>query len=280
MLRPILFLLCSLLVSSSPLLAQLDRPFSAGLPTDLPVADFGGPEVGLLNLAYRQFRNGRIEQAIISYDAILAIRPDWLPALVGKSEILRRVGRDGEADTYSKRAMRIDPVATGFLVARGRNGMLRYLALYPETKLGLPGGTDEPITTFNPDNYLEQRLMDISRLPDSVAIAKILKAKVAGNRPGSIMALHQLMRDRLIDEDLGFMLEGNLDMLNHDYLGAIAAYNQALDFHLTPWPEVNYNRGLAFILIDNYTNGCAELRHAAYQGFSPAEGMLRSLCNF
>jgi hypothetical protein len=76
------------------------------------------------------------------------------------------------------------------------------------------------------------------------------------------------------------MLEGNINMLNHDYLGAVAAYNQAVDFHANDWPEITYNRGLAFILLNNYTNGCAELDSSARQGFAPAEKMLRSLCNF
>ncbi|PHI21562.1 hypothetical protein CEQ90_01745 [Lewinellaceae bacterium SD302] len=275
-------LLTFLLASS--LIAQVNRPSSAGLPTDVPRANFNSREVGLLNEANRLLRFGRTEEAIMSYDAILGIRPNWLPGIVGKAELLNRIGRTAEADRYKQRALRQDPIATGLLMARGRNALLSYLALYPESELPVPVLGDDvddvQIADFSLESYFDQQLRRIIDLPDSSALAMTLKAKIAGNRTASIRTLHEFMEDRLISEDLGFMLEGNLDMLNHDYLGAVAAYNQAMDFHFEPWPEITYNRGLAFILLDNYTNGCAELQRSAQEGFEPARRMLAGLCNF
>lgn len=274
-----LFVTLFILITSS-LVGQNDRPYSAGLPGIFPVATFNGPEVGMLNLATRQFRSGQPQEALNTYDAIIGIRPNWLPALVGKSVMLQRLGRQREARNFRQRAERINPIATGFLAAKGQSGLLAYLALYPQEEAPAPSFDESSATNFLEADYFTQQLQYIMQLPDSVNIAKVLRPKVAGNRIASTQALHELMIDQMIPEDLGFMLEGNLDMLNHDYLGAIAAYNQALDLHYTPWPEITYNRGLAFILIDNYTNGCAELKYSASQGFKPAEEMLRSLCNF
>jgi len=245
-----------------------------------PSTLFNGPEIALLGQAARQMRLNVNEETLLLYDAALGHRPDWLPAMVGKANLLRRLGRNAEATRLMQRAAAQDPLAAGFLSARGRNALLPYVALYPMSEVGVPLEENGITSNFNETDYFTQQIRGILNLPDSVGLNRVLKAKVAGDRMASIQELHGLMQDHVIPEDLGFMLEGNLDMLNHDYLGAIAAYNQALDFHLTPWPEISYNRGLAFILVDNYTNGCAELRYAARQGFEPAERMLGSLCNF
>ena len=269
-----------LFMTSGVMLAQVNRPASAGLPTAMPVANYGGPAVGLLNQAYRQIRSGQFNEAIMTYDAIDAQRPDWLPSLVGRSTLLQRTGANAEAGRYRDKAYRIDPVATGFLMAKGRNALLRYLALYPESALPDVDMTDEEMKSFSRGAYFDQQLETIISLPDSITVNKILQAKVAGDRIKSTQLLHSLMKDREISVDLGFMLEGNLDMLNHDYLAAVASYNQAIDLHGNEWPEITYNRGLAFILLNNYTNGCAELDVSARQGFAPANKMLRSLCTF
>lgn len=269
-----------LILFCSALAGQVNRPASAGIPTDVPVANYGGPIVGMLNQAYRQLRGGQTEDALMTYNAILGQRPNWLPALVGKAEMLRRIGRQVEANRVQQQAARIDPLATGFLLARGRNALLRYLALYPESALPPLDMDDAAANAFSEGDYFGQQLRTIMQLDDSISLSEVLQAKVTGNRIKSIQILHNLMEDRIIEADLGFMLEGNLDMLNHDYLGAVAAYNQAIDFHLAPWPEITYNRGLAFILLDNYTNGCAELQSSAQEGFMPARKMLSSLCSF
>ncbi len=234
----------------------------------------------MLQRASRQIRDGFTEQAILSYDAALGQRPNFLPAMVGKANLLRRLGREAEARTLMNKANGIDPLATGLLSARGRNGLLGYLALYPRSEVPIPEMNEAELAAFSEADYFTRQMRTILSLSDTTALSKVLKAKVAGNRAASIQELHGLMRYHVIAEDVGFMVEGNLDMLNHDYLGAVAAYNQALDFHLTPWPEISYNRGLAFILLENYSNGCAELRYAAQQGFDPAVGMFDSLCNF
>lgn len=278
--KSLLFLGCLTVLLGASLSAQSNRPASAGLPTGVPVANYGGPAVGLLNQAYRQIRFSQMDEATMTYDAILAQRPDWLPALVGKAALLQRIGRQSEAKRYEDRAYRIDPTATGFLMAKGRNALLRYLALYPESALDQPEMTEKETANFSKKMYFEQQLQTILDLPDTTMLAKVLQAKVSGDRAESIQLLHNLMQDQTISTDFGFMLEGNLDMLNHDYLGAVAAYNQAIDFHASPWPEITYNRGLAFILLNNYTNGCAELEESAREGFAPAAKMLGSLCSF
>jgi len=46
------------------------------------------------------------------------------------------------------------------------------------------------------------------------------------------------------------------------------------------WPELHYNRGLGYILMHNYMNGCEDLALAAKKGFGTAAIMRQSLCDF
>lgn len=76
------------------------------------------------------------------------------------------------------------------------------------------------------------------------------------------------------------MLLANLSMLNHDYVAAINLYTDAQLKDAVDWPELQYNRGLGYILVNDYMSGCNDLKQAAREGFKPASVMFESLCNF
>jgi hypothetical protein len=92
--------------------------------------------------------------------------------------------------------------------------------------------------------------------------------------------LLQFVKASSVDRALVPMLRANLRLANHDYLAAIALYNEALSQYGMDWPELYYNRGVAYVLLNNYANGCADLSFSAESGFVPANALYRDLCNF
>lgn len=280
-LRAFLLLLVFGVFSSFSLYAQLDRPSSAAMPVEVPVANFNGEHVGALNQAHRLLRGGRLEEALWRYDAVAGQFPNWVPALVGKAEVLTRMGRDTEARKMYDRSRRIDPTVTDLLYSKGRQELLRFLALYPTMDLD-----DEAITEslvredFNNDNFFAAQYLYIESLPDSLAISAPLRAKIKGDPSTAARHLRDLERDERIDPAILQLVAGNLRMVNHDYIGAVAQYNRGMQLQSEKWPEFYYNRGLAFVLMDKYTNGCADLRVSALAGFTPADALYYRLCNF
>ncbi|MEL6355486.1 MAG: tetratricopeptide repeat protein, partial [Bacteroidota bacterium] len=167
------------------LVAQLDRPFASGLPNSFPQRNFNGQHVGLLNLANRQMRSGRLEEAIMSYNAALAQQPNWVPALVGRAGVLTRVGRHLEAQKDLILANRINPTATDLLFTNNSSELLFFLALYPATEWpAVQGATNSGTLTSSDPNfsyidYFQSQYDWIAALPDSLIYAPVLRNKVS-----------------------------------------------------------------------------------------------------
>lgn len=247
-----------------------------------PITSYSNFPVNELNRAHRQELTGQFEVALLTYNSALAFQPDWVPALAARAELLFRLGRDAEARRDQLRAQRVNATATNFFLSRGPNGMLPFLALYPhdwyaekygfDRDLGLPGGA--PVT---PEAYFTRQVFRITGATDTSTAVRFLKHKIERNVNESRRLLNDLPRD--YNSAVKSMLRGNLAMLNHDYAGAIELYNASENQTIANWPEVNYNRGLAHILLQNYVQGCADLSDAARSGFTPAATMHISLCD-
>ncbi|MEL7160778.1 MAG: hypothetical protein AAFN92_08470, partial [Bacteroidota bacterium] len=172
--------------------------------------------------------------------------------------------------------------ATAFFLARGHNGLLPFLALYPQEwyaenygftgELDLPDG--EPLT---PQDYFTHQYFRITNAADTALAVQLLREKVDQNMLATEALLDELPRG--YNPAVTQMLEANLAMLNHDYSAAVSLYGDAATKNTTDWPEITYNRGLGYILLHDYVNGCADLSQAARSGFAPAATMFGSLCN-
>ncbi|MTB52336.1 hypothetical protein [Lewinella sp. W8] len=267
------------LLDFTPVMAQANTlpllPSSAARNyRNLPVAK--------LNLAYRQQLNGQFEEALLTYNSALAWQADWIPALTGRAALYQRLGRHAEADRDRAIAERQDPYATAFFMAKGRHALLPFLALYPQEWYQKEYGfntTEDPLSPpSTPQAYYTYQYFSIQNTEVTAPAVAALQHKVLQDVPASRRALLDLPRD--YNTSVVDMLSGNLAMLEHDYDKAVAHYNNALLTNTVHWPELYYNRGLGNILLHNYMNGCADLSKSADAGFTPAQVMFQSLCNF
>lgn len=266
--RRIIFPLAALLTLS--LWGQSDLP---PLPTrvhsvdrDLPVRDMRGAEVML--------QWGQSEDAVLAYDAILAQRPGWVPALVGRASLLARLGRSEQAKRDMQTARQISPTATDFYTAGSRYGLITFIALYPRQWLDGKFGTDElPSTrTQSDERVLLAGLADRDD-PDLL----LLRAKLTGSSVQLDDRLRQTL-DRRADAWSDFML-GNLALVKQDYLNAVRFYNDAFSAG-ADWPEMYYNRGIAEILQYAYAQGCADLAVSHQGGYAPGLALHSALCTY
>jgi tetratricopeptide (TPR) repeat protein len=238
--------------------------------------------ISKLNQAHREQRTGQFEIALLTYNSALAYQPNWVPALTGRAELLYRLGRNLEARKDHTHAQRMNPTATAFFLSRGHNGLLPFLALYPQDWYTEQYGFSEEYNPegkedLTPQAYFTHQYLEIIGAVDTGLAVRFLREKVEQNILKSKALLRELPRD--YNPAVKSMLEANLAMLNHDYSEAINLYTDAESRLLNDWPELHYNRGLGYILLHNYMNGCADLSEASRAGFAPAEMMYSSLCN-
>ncbi len=256
--------------------------------TELPllpasgIASYANLPVGQLNRAHRQQLTGQFELALLTYNSALAWQPDWVPVLTARSSLLYRLGRSLEAERDRLRAERQNPTATAFFLAKGRNGLLPFLALYPQEwyqmNYGFTAQARFASTGPTPSEYFYEQYLTITSAPDTALAVRALQQKVNQDVLSSRRTLEAM--PRTYHQGVRKMLLANLAMLNHDYAEAINLYTDVSLKEAVSWPELNYNRGLGYILMNDYVNGCQDLSQAAKAGFKPANVMLESLCNF
>ena len=245
------------------------------------IANYSNLPVAQLNRAHREQLTGQFEVALMTYNSALAWQPNWVPALAARSELLYRLGRNLEAQRDRQQATRQNPNATAFFLAKGRNGLMPFLALYPREWYRNNYGLESPDQTesgfASPQEYFYDQYLNIINAPDTALAVRALQQKVGQEILASGNTLDELPRD--YNQGVRKMLEANLAMLNHNYSAAINLYTDAALNNVVTWPELHYNRGLGYILMHNYMNGCEDLALAAKKGFGPAVIMRQSLCD-
>lgn len=275
--RKILFLLAMLPL---PFLLPAQVTELALLPAS-GITSYGNLPVAQLNRAHREQLTGQFEVALLTYNSALAWQPDWVPALAARSELLYRLGRNLEAQRDRQQAARQNPNATAFFLAKGRNGLMPFLALYPRewyrTNYGLEAPDRSGKERSTPQAYFYDQYLSIINAPDTALAVLALQQKVGHEVLDSRRTLAEL--PRTYHHGVRKMLEANLAMLNHNYADAVNLYTDASLKNGVEWPELYYNRGLGNILLQNYMGGCEDLSRAARADFGPAVVMYQSLCN-
>uniref|UniRef100_UPI003B515E9B hypothetical protein n=1 Tax=Neolewinella sp. TaxID=2993543 RepID=UPI003B515E9B len=262
-------------------------PFSVLAQSDLPavqevrhatIADLPVAELAQI----RQFvRFGRTEEAIIAFDALLTRQPDWIAALTERATLLERLGRQPEAQRDRQRALRLNPEAARFYLARGSFSLLEFIALYPDDWFDDRYQGGEFLTGVRTETDLgrhRQRQLDqLAEAGEDDPAITFLQLKTRGEHRN----MNELL-DRSAAEHTrqwGDLMLGNLALLRQDLMTAVQYYDDAV-LSGAHWPELYYNRGLAHILLNNYANGCGDLERSYRLGFLPGETMLRSLCTY
>lgn len=246
------------------------------------ITSYGNLPIAQLNRAYREQLTGQFEVALMTYNSALAWQPGWVPVLAARAELLQRLGRDLEAQRDRKQAVRQNPNATAFFLAKGRHGLLPFLALYPREWFGPRYGLLSPekvnAPVVNMRDYFHDQYESIVTAPDTALAVRALQQKVNNDMGAYRRTMEELRRD--YHPGVRKMLEANMAMLNHDYAIAVNLYTDAELKDGVTWPELYYNRGLGAILLHDYINGCQDLAAAVKTDFGPARIMFGSLCNF
>jgi tetratricopeptide (TPR) repeat protein len=246
------------------------------------MTSYGNLPISQLNRAHREQLTGQFEVALMTYNSALAWQPDWVPALAARAELLQRLGRDLEAQRDRMQAARQNPNATAFFLAKGRHGLLPFLALYPrewfdaQYDLTLPVGIS--LTPATMRDYFNDQYESIVNAPDTALAVRALRQKITQNFSAYRQTMEELPRD--YNPAVRKILNANMAMLNHDYAAAVNGYTDAALKDGVTWPELYYNRGLGSILLHDYMNGCQDLARAAKADYGPASVMFGSLCNF
>lgn len=287
----LVLLLCLPLLSGwegAPLHAQTNLSFGDALPSSFPNRTFSDERVYQITQARQLIRNGQWEHAVLSFDVALSQQPYWIPALVGRADVLDRMGRRLEAQRDWSAALKLNPKATELLMVRGRKDPLRFLALYPEqwfARHGFePRASLDRLRAVGADienfDYFQFQAKRIASAPDSCSITQLLRYKLTGDYQSfeELVEIPNLNAES--NEAVLQMLTGNLQLIRHEYLEAIARYNRAFQQAEETWPELFYNRGLAYVLLDNYNNGCDDLYQSVQLGFLPAAEVYEHVCNF
>lgn len=263
------------LLATLPLSAQRPAPnLNSRLYVDWPVYQ--------LARAQQQQNVGNFESALQFYDEALAMQPGWIPALAGRAEMLYRLGRRAEADRSHHQAFRTNPTATAFYLARRNKGLLSFLALYPSDWYArryrfasAPGPFLDDAFALE-DFFVRQTEEITAAAADSSVAVRALLTKMNYNVAETERLLESLPRD--YNPAVREMLGANLAMLRYRFQDAVEGYGRGMNAADGRYPELRYNRGLAYILLYNYDAGCADLRSAANDGYSPARVMYNRLC--
>ena len=258
-----------------PVVAQSDLPpvqnIRHAMVADLPVAELA---------QIRQLvRFGQTEEAIIAFDALLARQPDWVAALIERSTLFQRLGRDIEARRDRDRALRLNPEAARFYLAQGSFSLLDFIALYPDDWFDAYYQGGEFLTGMRTETDLglhQQRQVDqlaeVEGVDPAIAFLR-LKTRGENYTIDDLLDRSAAQHSRQWND----LMLGNLALLRQDFLTAVQYYDDAV-LSGAHWPELYYNRGLAYILLNKYANGCSDLEQSYRLGFLPGETMLRSLC--
>ncbi|MEM8584940.1 MAG: hypothetical protein AAGF87_11750 [Bacteroidota bacterium] len=275
--------------------AQLDGPVGALVTGNAIQAQYNTSKILQLQEAYQAMRAGQWILSEQRYEATLANNADWVPGLVGMANLMIRTGRETEANQYLNRAIRVDPVAAEFLMLNNPTDLIRFLALYPaNTELEVLSGLPQVGYPTNGERFaaassgnLSGRFEYFSAVPDAISdlpeddiFYRTLKLMLDSD----LIAAGRLMRapteTYLDDPTLYSFTQGNLAMMNGQYVMAMDHYDRTKLRLAEDWPEAMYNRGLAKIRVNRYDVGCQFLQQAAQQNYLPAQRMLAGLCSF
>ena len=234
----------SLLITGS-LMAQISPIdlYQSNARTDQ--RQYGDGVVRKLVAGENLIRQGRWEEAILTYDNVVAQWPNWAPAYIKRAMAKAKMGRQSEAQEDLQRAQHLSPNSVILFSERNPGQKVNLLATAPQDDPEL-----EHVYRLKQKGLLQQAEVIISEMYQKAEISATDAA----------------------------LLRGNIQLLLENHQHAIAYYNWALDQETSA--EVLHNRGLARILVYNFPDGCADLEQAKEMGYDPSAAQYVDLCSF
>lgn len=233
------------LVLTWPLVGQVSQIDLYQSNARIDQRQFGNGVVSELIKGENLIRQGRWEEAILTYDNVVAQWPNWAPAYTKRAMAKAKMGRQQEAMTDLQMAQRLSP-----------NSVILFSERNPRGKSQLLATVESQIPKLNHVYQLKQRGL-------------LQQAEVM---------VVELYEEKTLPATDAALLRGNIQLLLENHQHAIAYYDWALDRETRP--ELLHNRGLARILTFNFPDGCADLEQAQDMGHLPSADQYADLCSF
>jgi tetratricopeptide (TPR) repeat protein len=241
-------IILTLLLLGSSLLGQISAIdlYTASERTDQ--RSYGNGAIAMLINGDNLVRQGRWEDAIMVYDNVVEMWPNWAPAYLKRAMTKARMGRSTEAERDLQRAYLISPNS---------------VALF---------------SLNNPANRMKLMAIPAHHALDAHEANAVNDLKIRGQLFQIDLLIDELENQQLMPLTEIALLRGNLRLLHEDHFQAIAYYDWAIDRNKSP--ELLHNRGLARILTYNFPDGCADLEEAGNLGYQPSKNQHLDLCSF
>ncbi len=233
------------LVLTWPLVSQVSQIDLYQSNARIDQRQFGNGVVGDLLKGKNLVRQGRWEEAILTYDNIVAQWPNWAPAYTKRAMAKAKMGRQQEATADLQMAQRLSP-----------NSVILFSERNPSSKAQLLATVETETPKLNHVYQLKQRGL-------------LQQAEVT---------IVELYEEQSLPATEAALLRGNIQLLLENHQHAIAYYDWALDRETKP--ELLHNRGLARIMTFNFPDGCADLEQAQAMGHTPSADQYVDLCSF
>lgn len=217
---------------------------------------YGDGVMAQLNRGDMLMRQGRWEEAIVTYDNAIVQWPYWAPAYVKRALAKARMGRDQEARQDLNYAERLS-----------RNSVALFNERFPGARLAILAG---------PEDWAGEHF--VTEQPVQQRLTEIQLHKAAGDMVQASELIRELAEEGLLEQANLAFLKGNWYLLQSDYLTAIDYYNYALGQEESG--PLYYNRGLARILSYNFRDGCFDLLQSVDHGYKAGEDQWADLCTF
>ena len=233
------------LACSWPLLSQVSQIDLYQSNARIDQRLYGNGVVSKLITADNLIRQARWEEAILTYDNVVAQWPNWAPAYIKRATAKAKMGRDQEAQEDLRIAQRLSPNSVILFSERnpGRKSLLLAVA---------PNAIDE--------------------------IDEVYELKQRGLLQQADVMISEMYEDHTLTDADAALLRGNVQFLMENPQHAINYYTWALERESSA--ELFHNRGLARIVAYNFPDGCADLEQAQAMGYGPSAAQYADLCSF
>jgi tetratricopeptide (TPR) repeat protein len=196
---------------------------------------------------------GNFEDAINAYTIAIDINPYYAKAYVRRADLYQKTGRSSQAGNDYRKALTLNPFSFELYRFGADPDRLRILAVNKQE-----GAPDAPETAEK--FYLQ-------------AVDYLLNQKIQD----ALFAAEEAVRLSEREDCRYYKLLGNIHILMGTYKEAIRHFDRALNIN-PDYPEAIYNRGIAYILAFNPTQGCEDIQISIDKGLNLGVDKMRFIC--
>lgn len=204
-------------------------------------------------------RQGRFEEAILTFDNALARDPYDVETLMRRAALKYRIGRFEEARQDYSVANRINPYVAELFQFKHQASRLNIMAFDPENYIasGDPSTNDSEASQYQNDG---------------------IQKKIEGDILGALNDIDAAIELNPENMAMLYKLRGNIYLLLKEYYAAEDDYTIAIQLQ-PEFMEALHNRGIARLLGNKRIDACLDFENSHRLGFEPSGEPLKYLCS-